>query len=363
MTPSTKPSAATPPRRIHRFIWLGVALLIVTFIGASKSLPTGNDHSTSDKPASNHIRPGGTGYWDLETGVTHLYPLHPGRVVEVFKTEGDEAREGEPLFRLDDQLPRKDWERAKNAVEAAEVQLKRAKDAVRVYHVKYDAEVKVQKETIAAKKGKADAARAKAAQAKRLADGGNASEEDATAAEKAVLALDAEVRAEEAKLKGMEALKEPVDLNLQVDAAERALAGAKLDESKAKIAVDECVVKAPKKGQVLRSFVRVGESLGPNPTTPAMEYACEGKRIVRAEIEQEFDDGIHVGQTAMVQDDTRASTVYNGTVIRVSPWQARKRDRVPEPLVFNDVRTLEVLIELDGQPPLKIGQRMRVKLD
>jgi multidrug resistance efflux pump len=340
-----------------------VALLIVTFIGASKSLPTSSDQSTSDKPTSSSIRPGGVGYWDLEQGVTHLYPLQPGRVVEVFKSDGDEVKENEPLFRMDDQLPRKDWERAKNAAAAAEIQLKRAQQAVRDYQVKYDAEVAAQKETIAAKKGKADAARAKADLAKRWADDGNAPKEDATAAAKAVQALDAEVRAEEAKLKGLEGLKEPVDLKLQVDAAERALEGAKLDEGKAKIAVDECVVKAPKKGQVLRSFVRFGESLGPNPMTPAMEFACEGKRIVRAEIEQEFDQGVHVGQTAMVQDDTRTGTVWTGKVVRVSPWQAKKRERLQEPLVFNDVRTLEIIIELDSPAPLKIGQRLRVTLD
>ena len=35
-----------------------------------------------------------------------------------------------------------------------------------------------------------------------------------------------------------------------------------------------------------------------------------------------------------------------------------------EPLQFNDVRTLECIVTLDpGQPPLRIGQRVRVTLE
>src|SRR5437899_7712854 len=100
MTPSTKTPAAPPVRRVHRFVWVGVALLIVTFIGASKSLPTSGDRP-SDKPDTTGLRPGGFGFYDYEDGVTHLYPVKPGRVAEVFKRDGDEAKDNEPLFRMD----------------------------------------------------------------------------------------------------------------------------------------------------------------------------------------------------------------------------------------------------------------------
>jgi len=339
-----------------------VALLIVTFIGASKSLPTSGDRP-SDKPDTTGLRPGGFGYYDYDEGVTHLYPVKPGRVAEVFKYDGDEAKDNEPLFRMDDRMEKATWDKAKAGVALAEIQVRRAEDAVRVHQVKYDAEVSAQKEIIAAKKGKADAARAQAAQAKRLADSEQGPQETATAAAKGVEGLDAEVRAEEAKLRGMEALKEPTDLKLLVEAAQKELDVRQADERLAKLAVDECVVRAPKKGSVLRSFVRVGEMLGSNPMNPAMEYGSEGRRVVRAEIDQEFADRVFTGQTAMVQDDTRSGPVWTGKVTRVSLWQAKKREQLREPLVFNDVRTLEVIIELDSPPPLKIGQRLRVMLD
>ena len=52
-------------------------------------------------------------------------------------------------------------------------------------------------------------------------------------------------------------------------------------------------------------------------------------------------------------------------MIGVSKWYTQRRDIRLEPMQFNDVRTLEVIIRLDdqGTSALRINQKVRVKID
>ena len=55
---------------------------------------------------------------------------------------------------------------------------------------------------------------------------------------------------------------------------------------------------------------------------------------------------------------------WRGTVTHVSDWYTQRRSTLLEPMQFNDVRTLEVIIRPEkGKDPLRIGQRVRVTLD
>ena len=92
-------------------------------------------------------------------------------------------------------------------------------------------------------------------------------------------------------------------------------------------------------------------------------FCPDGPRLVRAEVEQEYASQVQVGQSATVQDDSGAAGTWHGRVARLSDWYTRRRSTLDEPLQLNDVRTLECLIALDpGQPPLRIGQRIRVTI-
>jgi hypothetical protein len=108
--------------------------------------------------------------------------------------------------------------------------------------------------------------------------------------------------------------------------------------------------------------VAKGETLGPQPRTPAIEfYPTEKPLIVRAEVEQEFAGHVTVGKPARIEDDTRAGKSWKGKVIRVSDWYTHRRSVHLEPLNYNDVRTLECIVSIDpGQSHLRIGQRVRV---
>ncbi len=122
-------------------------------------------------------------------------------------------------------------------------------------------------------------------------------------------------------------------------------------------------VKAPGDGTVLRVLVLPGDVLGPQSRRPAVLFCPAGERIVRAEVEQEFASRVAEGQAAVIQDDARKGRVRHGKVRHVSDWFTRRRSVIQEPTQFNDVRTLECIISLaPKQPPLRIGQRLGVRI-
>jgi len=61
--------------------------------------------------------------------------------------------------------------------------------------------------------------------------------------------------------------------------------------------------------------------------------------------------------------ESNAGPGWRGKVLRVSDWCTHRRSMLQEPLQFNDVRTLECIVQLDpGQPTPRVGQRLRVTL-
>ena len=140
--------------------------------------------------------------------------------------------------------------------------------------------------------------------------------------------------------------------------------GKKKQVEKAQLGVRECTIFAPCKGVILRRLVNVGEVLGQTPNRPAVEFCPSGDRIVRAEVEQEFAGKLFVGQKAEITDDMTGSGEWHGEVMRISDWFTQRRAVLLEPMQYNDIRTLEVIIRMkpDAKNPLRINQRVRVKL-
>ena len=361
----TKPP--TPPRRIAWFVWLGVVLLGVTALGASKSLES-NSESTPTPAKSTDLLAGGFGHVDVEGGVVNIY--YPGEVVEVIAKDGDDVEKGDPLFRLDKTVAQNDLDRARKAVLEAELQLEAAHNKDKLHHAGVD----IQHDVVKAKQSKARIAEAQAAKSQQLFDRKLLGKEELQQATEAVAAFTSEAKAEERKELAMQT--EGVDeLKIAVRRAQNDLEEKKLLVNKAQFGLDKCTVKAPAKGKVLRMFVAAGDTLGPTPQKPAVQFAAADPKasgfqyslIIRAEIDQEFAGRVRADkyhpQPAQIQDDARGGATWTGKVDRVSDWYTHRRSILMEPLQFNDVRTLEVIIKLDNAPSdLKIGQRVRVTL-
>jgi len=295
------------------------------------------------------------GQVDLLHGVTALYPLQPGRVVEVLAEEGQTVDQGRVLVRLDDGAARSRVAEAQAAVEEAELRLKKA----RKLPEQHNSRIAQQQDAVAAMRERLNAARHQRDRQRQLVKDQLADASDLRVREDQLREVEAMLRGEEKRLDDLK--REDIDDDIRRAEKEAEVMKAKRDQ--ARFALEECVVKAPRRGNVLRLLVGPGDVLSSQPKQPAVQFAIEGPLVVRADVEQEFVSRIAVGQRALVEDETRSGQMWKGKVERIANWITQRRSVLQGPLDFNDVRTVETLITLDsGQPPLRIGQRVRVRI-
>jgi multidrug resistance efflux pump len=172
--------------------------------------------------------------------------------------------------------------------------------------------------------------------------------------------LRAAVRAEQEKLRELRL----VDPQVAVARAEAEVAAKQARLEQAQQGLEECTLRAPSDGKVLRIQVNRGDVLGPQAKQPALLFLPEGPRVVRAEVEQEFAGRVAAGQKAVIVDDTRSADRWRGKVLRISDWYTHRRSVMQDPLQLNDVRTLECIIAVEpGQATLRLGQRVRVTIE
>jgi multidrug resistance efflux pump len=347
-------------RRPLRVCLFGLALLVGSIGGATwvlhsragDSAPSATGDASS-QPERNVIC---IGFVDMQEGITSLYPLQPGRVTDVAVHESDEVKANTILFRLDDRMTRALVQQAEADLKAARAQLSEARKLPRQHELK----MAEQQQAITATSYRLSSVRHVLARKRELLKMELAlNPEEMAAAEDTVRELAAAETAEWSKLRELE-LVDPV---AQITRAEADVAAKQARLDQARYALDECSLRAPVDGKVLRLFVSAGDVLGEQPKRPAVQFCPTGARIVRAEVEQEFAGRVAVGQLALIQDDSTAGPAWRGKVTRLSDWYTHRRSILLEPLQFNDVRTLECIVQIDpGQQPLRIGQRVRVTL-
>jgi multidrug resistance efflux pump len=295
------------------------------------------------------------GHVDLEYGVTGLAPTLPGRVAELLVRENDEVAAGTVLLRLEDRAARLRVAEARAALAAAQAQLTQTRKAPEQQQVR----IAQQQAALDAAEHRLQAARQTLTRRRDLHRIDQLNAADVVIAEEQVKELEAMEKAARGVLAEIRLHDPSADVERTV--AEVAAVKARLDQ--AEHALEECSLRAPKAGKVLRILVGPGDFLAGQPGQPAVQFSLLGPRIVRAEVDQEFARRLAIGQTALVEDETAASGVHHGRVTQISDWYTRRRSVLQEPFERNDVRTLECLISLeDGRPPLRIGQRVRVTI-
>jgi multidrug resistance efflux pump len=288
----------------------------------------------------------------LEQGVASLSPIQSGRVAEVLVHENDGVEAGAALLRLDDTQARLQAAEAKVAMETAQAQLVTA----RKLPDQHTAKLEQQRASVEAAEQRLAGARAMLSRKRQLLKLNQISPEDLTAAEDQANELQAAVQAESARLRELQ-LHDPGE-DVRRAALNVASMQAKLDQ--AQHAVDECTLKAPEAGSILRILVGPGDVLSSQAKQAAILFAPNGPRVVRAEVDQEFAGRIHEGQPAVIEDDAPTGQRWTGHVLRVADWYHSRRTILKEPAPPLDVRTVECLIELDpGQSQPRLGQRVR----
>jgi multidrug resistance efflux pump len=354
------------------FLLLGVILLLVG-VGAairyryegsaanvSGSSTQSQAGSISDGPTEGVVC---TGYVDLEHGIRSLAPLRPGRVAAIFVKEGQHVEAGAALLRLEDEDAKFQLETAESAVTAAEIQLEEAHKL----EVQQQTRLAQQQAALRAAGFRLDAARQLLQRKEDQLKKGVVLDEEVIAARAEVKALEQQVHAEHEKLAELKT----VDPGLAIRKAKTQLKQAQIQRDQARHQLDECTLKAPTAGTVQHISVGVGDIVTATPVpmiggtgaSLVVRFAPDEPPLVRAEVDQEFVDRIQVGQTALIRDDTHSGASWRGKVQRIAGWYEQGKPTTLDPAAFTDVRTVECLIAIDpGQPPLRIGQRMRVMI-
>jgi multidrug resistance efflux pump len=296
-----------------------------------------------------------TGYVDLEHGVRSLAPLRPGRIAAILVKETEHIEAGTAILRLEDEDAKFPVEEAESAVTAAEIQLE---EALKLEE-QQRARLAQQQAAIAAAGFRLHAARQLVRHKEEQVKDNLVSSEEVSMARDEAKALEQQERAEREKLAELKT----VDPALAIRKARAQLKLSQVRRDQARHQLDECTLKAPVAGTVQRITVGAGDIVTGNPAQPIVRFAPDETPLVRAEVNQEFADRIQVGQKALIRDDARSGANWRGKVARVAGWYQQRRPTTLDPSAFTDVRTVECLITIDpGQPPLRLGQRMRVMI-
>ena len=141
---------------------------------------------------------------------------------------------------------------------------------------------------------------------------------------------------------------------------ESSLAAARAELSLAEAAVERGRIRAPSEGTVLNVFTKVGELVAPSPDAPLVIFGDLRALRVKAEVEERDTSKVRMGQRVVVKGDAFPDKQFEGTVTSVSQTLASPRIATRGVRRPNDVEVLEVMISLDGTPPLLSGMRVDV---
>lgn len=293
-----------------------------------------------------------TGRVEPKFGEVRIASQVPGKIVEVLAETNDKVEAGDLLIRLDDQDIY-----AKIAAAAAEVDVRereREEDPVTGLALErqaaVDAVANAERALFAARETFDAALRDKVAA---KADD-TAAAEKVAAMRKAVDDAKANLTQARAKLTEVEA-KPDMPLATRLDSS---LALARSELAGAEIALERTRVRAPAAGTVLNMIAKAGETAVPSPESALLVYGDLSSLRLRAEVEERDAAKVRVGQGVVVKADAFPDREFSGTVTSISQSLGAPRIATRGPRRPNDVEVVEVMVSLDGNPPLFTGMRV-----
>ncbi|HTJ44484.1 MAG TPA: HlyD family efflux transporter periplasmic adaptor subunit, partial [Kofleriaceae bacterium] len=186
-----------------------------------------------------------------------------------------------------------------------------------------------------------------------------AAEVDSERARARVAAAQATAAASRAKLVARGARTE------EIRAAEAALELAQADFDAARVALDQCELRAPSDGVVLRRRAEVGSLVTAQVPVPVVSIADRASLELRVEVDEADVGKVTVGQrgwaTALAYGDRR----FAGRITRVTGELGRKTALADDPRARVDTRVLEVVMTFDDEDTmadLPFGLRMDAHL-
>ena len=301
------------------------------------------------QPTSNWIA-SAPGRVEPRGGEVRIGSQVPGRVVEAVAKVGDRVQAGDLLVKLDD-------EEARTRLIAAEAEVavrRRERDAESVGNAAQDR--RAAEDALASAERSLHAARVDFDRL-RSAQSRNAAAADDVARARSALVVAAEKLDQERETYRTVAARSGMPLPTRLEAG---LTAARADLSLAELAFERTRIRAPSNGTVLQANVKSGEMLAPSPELAAVTLGDVSALRVRAEVEERDVGKIRVGQRVIVRSDAFSGRDFEGRVASVAEYVGPPRLPSRGPRKPTDVDILEVMINLEGRPPLLAGMRADV---
>lgn len=276
----------------------------------------------------------------------------PGRVARVLAVEGTTVEAGAPLVELEASVE-------VAAVAVAEAELASAgaqRDKVLEGNRAEDVRAAVSE----AREAQARAALSKGVleRTKRLADGGGATADELDRARR-----QAEADAYAAQAAGARrAASVKGSREADILEAEAAVRGAEARLAEARARLGQRTVRAPEAGEVLQVKVRPGEYLQPGGVAPVV-LGDTRHLTVRVDVDERDVARVRVGAAATVRAKAFGDREFTGRVRELGHRMGRKNIRTDDPTERNDTKILEVVVALDGHPPLIVGQQVVARIE
>jgi HlyD family secretion protein len=291
-----------------------------------------------------------TGRVEPKDGEVRIASQVAGRIVEVLAKTNDTVRAGDLLLRLDDQDLY-----VKIAAAIAEVGV-RTSEREEEQAVGLALERREGEDAVAEAERTLYAAR-EAFDAAVRADRGGSGNTEATEA--------ARTARSNAKMRLQRTRDNLAAVNAKPDMPhhqrlEASLSMARAELSTAEIALERTRVRAPADGTVLNLTGKVGETAVPSPDSALVVFGDLSSLRVRAEVEERDAAKVAVGQKVVVKADAFPDKSFEGSVTSISQSLGAPRIATRGPRRPNEVEVIEVMVGLDGNPPLFTGMRVDV---
>jgi HlyD family secretion protein len=278
----------------------------------------------------------------------------PGTVVEVAAAVGDQVRQGDALFRLDDRERKAELAVREAQLVEAQAALGRWEDMPREEDLppsearvrKFQADLTLRKDQLQRTRGLVSQ--------KVLTDQELIEREQAYSAAEAELV---QAQAEDARLKAG-----AWEADLTVARAQVQQARSLVEQ--ARVELDRLVVRSPIQGTVLKVDVRPGEYVGTPPGKPLIILGDVEQLHVRVDIDEHDLPRFHSGMPGrgfVRGDATRPLTLK---YVRIEPYTEPKRSLTGAGNERIDTRVLQVIYAIESSPrAVYVGQQIDVFLD
>lgn len=143
---------------------------------------------------------------------------------------------------------------------------------------------------------------------------------------------------------------------------EAGIAAARAELTLAESALERTRVRAPRDGTILQVLATPGETAAPSPENILLVLGDMSKLRVRAEIEERDVGKVRIGQAAIIRSDSYPGKDFEGKVASIAQALGPGRLSLKGPRKPTDIDVLEVMIDLNGTPPLLSGMRVDVFL-